>query len=303
MADREKIYMLIDKIPKIKTLFHKRSYGVFSTYNISEHKKINSTIETDIIFDVPEFKQWCDELFIELSDVKNDEFISATKRLLTNYLGWGDKNRFEKLESKLLVLRSSLDKYILDVEDIIADDERISESLLLEKTQKALVKLQKNHENYSFKDEDTMNDFIRDLLDESFEVKDQTRQGKSENGEKAGEIDIQICKDGLPVVMIECLILNSLVKKILDIHINKVLTLYDPNGCPYVVLLIYANVARFDYFWEKMLKYIGEYDYPYSKVGEIIDVETNYAELKHAHIILNRNGMKIRVHYFAAHMR
>ena len=32
MADREKIYMLIDKIPKIKTLFHKRSYGVFSTY-------------------------------------------------------------------------------------------------------------------------------------------------------------------------------------------------------------------------------------------------------------------------------
>lgn len=71
-----------------------------------------------------------------------------------------------------------------------------------------------------------MNDFIRDLLDESFEVKDQTRQGKSENGEK-GEIDIQICKDGLPVVMIECLILNSLVKKILDIHINKVLTLYD----------------------------------------------------------------------------
>lgn len=70
MADREKIYMLIDKIPKIKTLFHKRSYGVFSTYNISEHKKINSTIETDIIFDVPEFKQWCDELFIELSDVK-----------------------------------------------------------------------------------------------------------------------------------------------------------------------------------------------------------------------------------------
>ena len=274
MADREKIYMLIDKIPKIKTLFHKRSYGVFSTYNISEHKKINSTIETDIIFDVPEFKQWCDELFI-------------------------DKNRFEKLESKLLVLRSSLDKYILDVEDIIADDERISESLLLEKTQKALVKLQKNHENYSFKDEDTMNDFIRDLLDESFEVKDQTRQGKSENGEKAGEIDIQICKDGLPVVMI----LNSLVKKILDIHINKVLTLYDPNGCPYVVLLIYANVARFDYFWEKMLQYIGEYDYPYSKVGEIIDVETNYAELKHAHIILNRNGMKIRVHYFAAHMR
>ena len=40
-----------------------------------------------------------------------------------------------------------------------------------------------------------------------------------------------------------------------------------------------------------------------AKVGEIIDVETNYAELKHAHIILNRNGMKIRVHYFAAHMR
>lgn len=303
MANREKICMLIDNIPKIKTLFHKGSGGSFATYSISEYRRITSTMEIDMIYDVPEFRQWCDELLVELSDVKNDEFISETKRLLTKYSGLGDKTRFEKLESKLSVLRDNLDKYIPNAEDMIADDDRISEALLLEKTQRALIKLQKNHENYAFKDEDTMNDFIRDLLDESFEVKDQTRQGKSEKGEKAGEIDIQICIAGLPVVMLEGLILNSLVKATLDDHINKVLTLYDPNGCPYVILLVYATVARFDDFWKKMLQHIGEYDYPYKRVGEIIDVETNYAELKHAHTILDRNGMKIRVHYFAAHMR
>ena len=45
-----------------------------------------------------------------------------------------------------------------------------------------------------------MNDYIRDLLDESYIVKDQTRQGESEAGEGAGEVDIQICADGLPLL-------------------------------------------------------------------------------------------------------
>lgn len=46
-----------------------------------------------------------------------------------------------------------------------------------------------------------MNDYVRDILDESYELKDQTMQGESESGNGAGEIDIQICIEGLPLVM------------------------------------------------------------------------------------------------------
>lgn len=147
-----------------------------------------------------------------------------------------------------------------------------------------------------------MNDYIRDLLDESYIVKDQTRQGESEAGEGAGEVDIQICADGLPVVMIEGVKISSLEKDTLDTHINKVLTKYDPNGCPYAFLLIYTTVKNFDSGYQKILDYFQGYGYPYNRVTDLEDVPTGYAELKHAQIILNRNNQKTRVHIWTAHI-
>ena len=67
----------------------------------------------------------------------------------------------------------------------------------------------------------------------AYQIKDQTRQGESQKGDDAGEVDIQICVDGFPIVMIEALVLDSLKKQYLGDHINKVLTKYDPNGCPH----------------------------------------------------------------------
>lgn len=68
-----------------------------------------------------------------------------------------------------------------------------------------------------------MNDYVRDILDESYQIKDQTRQGEPQKGDDAGEVDIQICVDGLPLVMIEALILDSLKNSICKIILIKCL--------------------------------------------------------------------------------
>lgn len=87
-----------------------------------------------------------------------------------------------------------------------------------------MSKLQRNHHYNIESSADTMNDYIRDLLVESYIMKDQTRQGESEAGESAGEVDIQICADGSPLIMIEGVNISSIEKDTLDTHINKVLT-------------------------------------------------------------------------------
>ena len=187
------------------------------------------------------------------------------KELLNGFNGWRDKSDFQKVDAKLQILKSRIDEYVVQVSPIVVNDNRIPEKELISKISRALLKLQKNH-NYSSKSsEDTMNDYVRDILYENYQIKDQTRQGESQNGNDEGEVDIQICIEGLPVVMIEALILQSLRQQYLSDHINKVLTKYDPNGCPYVVVVIYATIVRFDNFYKKPLAYLNEYDYPFEK--------------------------------------
>ena len=167
---------------------------------------------------------------------------------------------------------------------------------------RAISKLQRNHHYNADSSEDTMNDYIRDILDENYFMKDQTRQGESENGDEAGEVDIQLCYDGLPVVMIEGIKVSSLERDRLDSHMNKVLTKYDPNGCPYAFLIVYTTVKNFDSGYENIFNHFENYSYPFSRESSLLDVDTGYAELKHAQIILNRNGQKIRVHIWVAHI-
>ena len=54
----------------------------------------------------------------------------------------------------------------------------------------ACIKLQKNT-TFTNVSEDQRNDFIRDILETAgYQIKDQTRQGKSASGKASGEIDI-----------------------------------------------------------------------------------------------------------------
>ena len=203
----------------------------------------------------------------------------------------------------ILFPKDHLDEYKEDCSTAqIEDDSRIPEKEICDKMLRALSKLQRNHHYNADSSEDTMNDYIRDILGESYFMKDQTRQGDSENGDEAGEVDIQLCYDGLPVVMIEGIKVSSLERERLDSHMNKVLTKYDPNGCPYTFLIVYTTAKNFDLGYKNIFNHFDKYSYPFPRECSLLDVETGYGELKHAQIILNRNGQKIRVHIWATHI-
>jgi len=301
MANLEAIKKLIEKIPEIEQCFYSADIGMFSSYDWKTHQRRTSTMSGEMIYKSPEFMEWRDELVCELSKLKKDAFIEEIIYLSQHFSGLGDRNKFDKLSSKLRVMKEHLSEYEPD-HDFMIKDERIPETELSDKVLRALSKLQRNHHYNSSSSEDTMNDYIRDILDESYIVKDQTRQGDSTRGDEAGEIDIQLCDSGLPLVMIEGVKLDSLVKDTLKNHIDKVLVNYDPNGCPYAFLLIYTTVVRFDEFYKKLLDYLEEYKFPYDRQSDIRDMETGYTELRHAQTILLRSEKNVRLHFYVAHI-
>ena len=303
MIDVDAIGKLIDQIPEVKSFFVTENYFLSTRYNMLTGRHENSGTNMRIIHNQPKFLQWKENLCYELEKIENDTFIAGIIDLLQKFSGWDDVTRFEKLEAKLYVLREHLNEYREHCDDIqIEDDERIPEKEICDKMLRAVSKLQRNHHYDAESSEDTMNDYIRDILDETYFIKDQTRQGESERGNEAGEVDIQICYEGLPVVMIEGIKISSLERDRLHTHMNKVLTKYDPNGCPYAFLIIYTTVRGFELGYEGIFNYFSSYEYPFEKETNLIDVATGYGELKHAQIILNRNGQRTRVHIWVVHI-
>ena len=301
MANLEVIQKLIEKIPEIEKCFHSGGVGFYSSGDWNANKGTSGSMSCDMIYDSPEFKNWRDELVRELSKLKKDEFVEEIISLCNHFSGFGDRRRFDNIASKLNVMKDHLEEYELD-DSLLINDDRIPENELSDKMIRALSKMQRNHHYDSSSSEDTMNDYIRDILGESYETNDQTRQGNSTMGDEAGEIDIQICDSGLPIVMIEGVKLDSARKKIISEHINKILVNYDPNGCPYVFILMYVTAVKLDDFYRKTIKYLEDYEFPYERQTDIQDIDTGYAELKHAQTILLRNEKNVRLHFFIAHI-
>lgn len=179
----------------------------------------------------------------------------------------------------------------------ILDEDTVSRNVM-----KALLNVQKD-KLYEGEKENSINDGIRNQLSIVYEVKDQTRQGDSESGKDAGEVDIMLCDNGNPAVIMEGLKLDSFKQDYLDTHINKALANYDPNGCPLVYILIYATVKGFGEFWGKVMNHMDGYSFPYETVEGIRDIATAYADSRHAKAVLKRNGKNVNVHLYAVAMR
>ncbi len=304
MVDVDAIKELIDRIPEIKTLFStNRTIMYISPYNRNTGERKKTGIEWQTIYEQPGFLEWRDQLCFELNKIKSNAYICEIIKLLTHFNGYGEKERFERLESKLYVLRDHLEEYREDCFDEQTDDDtRVPEEEICGKILRAVCKIQSNSNYDKDSSEDTMNDYVRDILGESYIVRDQTRQGESENGDRAGEVDMQICFEDLPIAMIEAIKVSSLERNRLAAHMNKVLTKYDPNGCPYVFLVIYTTVKRFDVGYKNILNYFDGYEYPYPRETNLQEVDTGYGEVKHAKITLNRNDKKTRVHIWIVHI-
>lgn len=70
---------------------------------------------------------------LELVQLKQDEFIIDLMKQLNGFSGWGDKERFQKIESKLQVLKGRIEEYIVELSPAIAEDKRIPEQMLVDK--------------------------------------------------------------------------------------------------------------------------------------------------------------------------
>ena len=154
--------------------------------------------------------------------------------------------------------------------------------------------------------ENILNDGLRDGLKitRRYQVHDQTRQGESESGKEAGELDILLStkEEDLPISVIEALILNRLDKNNLKKHIDKALTKYDPNGCPVIVIIIYSRNDNFENLANSITNYLKEYEFPYNIKEEFQEVDSGYTESRHWKLELIRSKKSVSVHIYDFNM-
>ena len=101
---KQQFLELVDQIDAIESKFHSSS----SSYGFG----LSSVIK---IFDVPEFQIWIQAIQFELQEIidrTSDKFAADTlESAKTNYNGWNDKRNFNELKSKLLAMKTHVDKY------------------------------------------------------------------------------------------------------------------------------------------------------------------------------------------------
>ena len=128
MINVDAIKELIDQAPEIKTLFTIESYPVASMYDYNTGTHETSSIDLQTIYKNPVFLQWKDRVCFELAKIEGDAYIDEIIALSSHFTGWDDKTRFDKLESKLYVLKNHLEEYKEDCSTAqIEDDSRIPE--------------------------------------------------------------------------------------------------------------------------------------------------------------------------------
>lgn len=302
MDGKDKLVELINEVPKIKKEFRYESFCCVTSFdNYGNREDHPSKLET--IYNNQYFIEWKEKLLFELGRIKQDDFIVGIVDTLGKFNGWSDKKYFQQLEVKLNIFMDNIDEYFYESNDF-QNSSSFDNVKFVDRVIRSLSKLQRNSVLSSKNNENTFNDYLRDILGEHYEIKDQTRQGKSVSGKDAGEIDIQICEDGMPIVMIEALKLNSLNKESLSEHIEKVLTNYDPNGCLNVAIVIYFTGARFADFVKKLEEYLSDYQFPYHKSSEsdLENIDTGYAEMNRLFTKLDRNGNEINLNFFIVHL-
>lgn len=126
---------------------------------------------------------------------------------------------------------------------------------LFDDIMKTLLKLSANTKYDQDASEDELNDFVRDLLSScGYDIKDQTRQGYSANSnskrKRSGELDLLMCKDGIPIAIYEALKISNVNKSIIVAHIEKTIKNYNSQGIKNTfVVIYYPKDIKFGEFW------------------------------------------------------
>jgi len=176
----------------------------------------------------------------------------------------------------------------------------VTETTLLQDLFFCSIKLQANHK-YKDSLEDDMNDYVRDLLDAiGYIVRDQTRQGTSNGGKQAGEVDILVRYENSPFA-IEALKLSSVDKAYISEHIDKIYK-YDTLGNKCNFIISYVNIKNFFDFWENYLLFTELYNYPFELINFTVPQKNQYPELKWAVTELKRNDIVTKLYHIVIHI-
>lgn len=123
--------------------------------------------------------------------------------------------------------------------------------------------------------EDNRNDQIRDYLSaRGYDVKDQTRTGRSSSGKSIGEADLVIIQSDIPVTFIEALNLDSVKKAYIHEHIDRVFK-YDCIGTSANFIVCYVNTKDCVSFRERYLECIIEKYTGY----EVVDIDYDVKDI------------------------
>ncbi|MBD2315979.1 hypothetical protein [Phormidium tenue] len=178
-----------------------------------------------------------------------------------------------------------------------------STELFLDSCLHSCIELQSN-KIYSKASEDERNTFIASILNtKDWVVKDQTRRGLSYQGKSAGELDMFITlQNGRPFAVVEALNLDSLDKKYIDLHLEKIFR-YDTLGLKQNMILIYSSAQKFNELWKKYCGYIKEVNYPYDLIqSNKLDSYNIFPEIRLTETIHLREGMEVSLFHIMVNM-
>ena len=131
-------------------------------------------------------------------------------------------------------------------------------------------------------------------------VSDQTLHGHAKDSENPGEVDLMIMKNTTdPLTIIEAMNIDSVERKYIQDHLEKLLDDYNPTGLPELFLVAYVQKAkrRFQTFWESYLDYItgtNAGDFCFESIKER---ETNNHFIKHAVAEYSCDRAVFKVHH------
>lgn len=143
----------------------------------------------------------------------------------------------------------------------------------------ACAKIADNPASYASFDEDGLNREIRNFMDSAitrfgYSISDQSQQGLGQTGKKAGELDIRICKNGIPIAIYEGLIHSS--KQALTEHIDKSIKKYNQSGCRSVYVVEFSRNKRFGGFWDDAMECVSNHP----KITNLEEVNTQLLGVK-----------------------
>lgn len=125
----------------------------------------------------------------------------------------------------------------------------------------ACAKIADNPVSYASFDEDSLNREVRNFLDSAitrfgYTIADQTQQGFGKTDKKPGELDIRICKNGIPLAIYEGLVHKD--RDWLETHIDKAIGKYNQSGCKAVYVVEFSRNKGFGGFWDGATEIIEE---------------------------------------------